>query len=289
MQDKTIYDYTLKYPLGEGEMAEVWYAENSIGKPAAIKVLKEEFLKIYQVFDRFINEARVMVNLNHPNIRQVYDYGTIDGRPCIVMEYLEGQDLSSRMKQGTRFESKQLQQWWNQLIEALDYMHRKEIVYRDIRPSNIFLTDDGEIKLLDFGIAKIKDSIIVAQRCSPIETLLYMSPEQVKYSKNLDYRSDVYSLAVTFYHLLTGIAPYGNTISTDYEILLKILNERLGFENIPTDWAKFLKPCLEKDPAKRPALRKFDSHYRWCYINRVHCLFPFGKQSKRSTATIDRN
>ena len=123
---------------------------------------------------------------------------------------------------------------------------------------NIFLTDNGEIKLLDFGIAKIKDSITVTKTGSRIETLLYMSPEQVKDSKYLDYRSDIYSLAVTFYHLLTGFAPYDNTNSSEFKILTKIVNESLVFEDIPADWAKFLKPYLEKDPAKRPVLRKFE-------------------------------
>ena len=257
MQNKIISGYTIRYLLGEGGMSEVWYAENSIGKTAAVKVLKEEFLNIQQVVDRFKQEAHVMVKLQHPNICQVYDYGKIDERPCIVMEYLKGRDLSSRMKQGTRFEREQLQQWWNQLIDALNYTHQQHIVHRDIKPSNIFLTDNKEIKLLDFGIARIRDSITVTATGIHLGTLLYMSPEQVKDSKSLDYRSDIYSLAVTFWHLLTGVAPY-DTNSSDFEILTKIVHEPLRLDNIPADWAKFLEPYLDKNPIKRPELRKFE-------------------------------
>ena len=121
MKNKTIYGYELKYLLGEGGMAEVWYAENSIGNQVAVKVLKEEFTKMKQVIDRFENEAKVMVKLNHPNIRKVSDYGTIDDRPCIVMEYMEGKDLSVRMNEGECFETNQLKPWWNLLVGTLAY------------------------------------------------------------------------------------------------------------------------------------------------------------------------
>ncbi|MDR2913227.1 MAG: serine/threonine protein kinase [Tannerella sp.] len=258
MRNKTIHGYTLKYRLGEGGMAEVWYAENSIGKPAAVKILKEEFIKMQPVVERFENEAKVMVNLDHLNIRQVNDFGTIDGRPCIIMEYLEGSDLSTRIKQGERFSMADLQKWWNILVDTLNYTHQQGIVHRDIKPSNIFLTDKADIKLLDFGIAKIRDSITATQTGSRMGTLIYMSPEQVKDSKNLDYRSDIYSLAVTFYHLLTGVVPYNNTNSSDFEIQSKIVNEPLQLDELPQEWATFLRPYLEKEPENRPELKRFD-------------------------------
>ncbi|MDR2913225.1 MAG: SUMF1/EgtB/PvdO family nonheme iron enzyme [Tannerella sp.] len=260
MKDKTIHGYTLKCRLGEGGMAEVWYVENSIGKRAAVKILKKDFVNIQAVMERFKNEARVMVNLEYPNIRQVYDYGMIDGRPCIVMEYLDGKDLSSRMKQGEKFGQALIQQWWNLLVDTLNYTHQKDIVHRDIKPANIFLTDKGDIKLLDFGIAKIRDSITATQTGSRMGTLIYMSPEQVKDSKNLDYRSDIYSLAVTFYHLLTDAAPYSNTNSSDFDIQLKIVSEPLQLDKLPQEWKTFLHPYLEKEPKNRPALKRFEQY-----------------------------
>ncbi|MDR2913226.1 MAG: SUMF1/EgtB/PvdO family nonheme iron enzyme [Tannerella sp.] len=269
MQNKTIHSYTLKYLLGEGGMAEVWYAENNIGKPASVKVLNKKYSKDETVTRRFEYEARIIVNLKHPNVRQVSEFGMIDERPCIVMEYLEGNDLSSRMKRGEKFDDILLQHWWNQLADTLNYIHQHrfkigdkvvdKIVHRDIKPSNIFLTDQGDIKLLDFGIAKIKDSITKSQTetGSRMGTLMYMSPEQAKDSKNVDYRSDIYSLAVTFYHLLSGKAPYPEK-NQDYEIQSKIVQQPLLLENIPQAWVSFLQPYLEKDPDKRPLLQHFE-------------------------------
>jgi len=259
MKDKVINGYTLQHLLGEGGMAEVWYAENSIGKPAAIKILKKELSLMQEVDIRFANEAKVMVKLNHNNIRQVYDYGNIDGRPCIIMEYLEGADLSVRLKRGENFSQLQLQKWWDELASALNYTHAREVIHRDIKPSNIFITDDDHLKLLDFGIAKIRSSITLTQTGAHMGTLLYMSPEQVKDSKHLDFRTDLYSLAVTFYHLQTGFPPYDSTNSSAFEIQTQIVNEPLHLALLPLQWSSFLFGYLEKEPGKRPILQPFSN------------------------------
>ena len=154
MQGKSISGYTLQRHLGTGGMAEVWYAENKIGKKAAVKLLLPKLCQDENVVSRFLTEAKVMVALDHPNIRQVYDYGDIDGRPAIVMEYLEGDDLKARLKRGQRFTEGELERWWNQLADALNYTHQQGIVHRDIKPGNIFVDKKGDIKLLDFGIAQ---------------------------------------------------------------------------------------------------------------------------------------
>lgn len=258
MQGKVINGFELKSSLGRGGMAEVWYAENEIGKPAAVKVLKEDLSHNEQLVDRFRNEAIVMVKLDHPNIRQVYGYGTIDDRPCIVMEYLEGNDLKALMKQGRHFTDVELKKWWNQLVDALNYTHAQGIIHRDIKPSNIFIDKKGDVKLLDFGIAKVKESITLTETFAMLGTLIYMSPEQVQDSKHLDYRTDVYSLAVTFIHLLTGKAPYDNTTSNDYAIRKGIVEQELDLSALPASWRGFLKPYLAKEPANRPELRHFE-------------------------------
>ena len=258
MQGKTINGYTLQHQLGVGGMAEVWYAENAIEKQAAVKLLLPKFCQDEAIVARFQNEAKVMVKLDHPNIRQVYDFGSIDGRPCIVMEYLEGDDLKALMKKGKRFTDEELRRWWNQIAEALNYTHAKGIVHRDIKPSNIFLDAKGNIKLLDFGIAKIKESISMTQTGSMMGTLIYMSPEQVEDSKHIGPESDIYSLAVTFVHLLTGKAPYDTTNSSDYKIRKGIVEIPLDLTGVPADWQAFLTPYLEKDPEKRPALRRYE-------------------------------
>ncbi|MDR1055741.1 MAG: protein kinase [Prevotellaceae bacterium] len=257
MKNTNVNGYTLLHKLGEGGMAEVWYAENTIKRPAAVKILKVEYALMQAVVSRFENEALVMVRLNHPNIRQVYDYNTIGNRPCIIMEYLEGGDLSAKMKKGERFSPNQLEKWWNQAVDALNYTHARGVVHRDIKPSNIFIASNGDLKLLDFGIAKIRDSVTLTQTGTRMGTLMYMSPEQIRDSKYLDYRSDIYSLAVTFVCLLTGKSPYDNTESSEFEIQTKIVSEPLDLQNLPGDWRNFLSPYLEKDAAKRPALIHF--------------------------------
>lgn len=258
MQGKTINGFTLQHLLGRGGMAEVWYAENEIGKPAAVKILNNDLAHNAQIVERFRNEAVVMVKLNHPNIRQVYGYGLIDERPSIVMEYLDGSDLKARMKQGQRFTEEELEKWWNQLVSVLNYTHKQGIVHRDIKPSNIFVDKDGDVKLLDFGIAKIRESISMTQTGATMGTLIYMSPEQVDDAKHLGPQSDIYSLAVTFVHLLSGKVPYDTTMS-DYKIRKGIVEQPLDLSGIPAVWQGFLLPYLEKDPEDRPALRPFEA------------------------------
>lgn len=255
MQGKIINGYTLQQPIGTGGMAEVWYAENKIGKKAAVKILLPKLCADDNVKSRFYTEAKVMVELNHPNIRQVLDFGDIDGRPAIVMEYLNGMDLKSKLKRGQRFTDGELKRWWNQMVDALNYTHKKGIIHRDIKPGNIFVDDVGDIKLLDFGIAKVRDSISKTQTGQKLGTLMYMSPEQVKDSRHIDYKTDIYSLAVTFVHLITGKMPYDSDTSSDFEISEQIVYKPLDLSGVPNAWKEFLTPYLEKAPEKRPTLR----------------------------------
>lgn len=252
-----INGYTLQYQLGEGGMAEVWYAENKIGKKAAVKMLSPKFCGDGVIVARFENEARVMVRLEHPNIRQVYDYATVDDRPCIIMEYLEGNDLKSMMKFGYHFSDDELVKWWNQMVQALNYTHKMGVVHRDIKPSNIFIDNQGNVKLLDFGIAKNDDNAANTLTGSTMGTLLYMSPEQVKDPKRVGYKTDLYSLAVTFVHLITGKAPYDSTNSSNFEIQMNIVRKPLDISALPSIWHAFLEPYLGKDPKNRPELMEF--------------------------------
>ena len=259
MEGKTINGYTLKHQLGVGGMAEVWLAENALGKKAAVKLLLSKFCDDESVKSRFYTEAKVMVELNHPYIRQVYDLDELDGRPAIIMEYLEGDDLKALMKQGRRFTDEELKQWWNQLVDALNYTHARDVVHRDIKPSNIFIDLNGDVKLLDFGIAKVADTTSGTMTGSTLGTRIYMSPEQVKDPKRVDYRTDLYSLAVTFVHLLTGKAPYDSTTTSDFEIQACIVSKPVNLSLLPKEWQAFLAPYLEKDPDKRPELRYFET------------------------------
>ena len=254
MQGKTLNGFELKRLLGTGGMAEVWYAENEIGMKAAVKILSEELSHNAQMKERFLNEAKVMVQLDHTNIRKVHGYGAIDGRPAIIMEYLEGSDLKKRMKEGQRFTEEELERWWNQIVDALNYTHAQRIVHRDIKPSNIFIDQKGNVKLLDFGIAKVADTTSGTLTGSTLGTRIYMSPEQVRDPKRVGTASDAYSLAVTFVHLLTGKAPYDTTTDSDYDIQECIVRKPLDLSAVPTEWRGFLAPYLEKKPENRPEL-----------------------------------
>ena len=257
MQGKIINGFVLKHLLGIGGMAEVWYAENHIGKKAAVKILLPKLCEDLNVVSRFIAEAKITVSLSHPNIRQVYDYGEIDGRPTIVQEYLEGNDLKAIMNSKVLYSEYDLERWWNQLVDALNYTHKNGIIHRDIKPANIFVETNGNVKLLDFGIAKIRESISLTQTGQKIGTLMYMSPEQVKDSKHIDFHTDNYSLAVTFVHLITRRNPYYAEISSDFEISESIVYKTLDTTGVPTNWRIFLEPYLAKNPQQRPDLVPF--------------------------------
>ncbi|AHF17295.1 serine/threonine protein kinase [Niabella soli] len=260
MENSTINGYKLKYKLGEGGMAEVWYAENYLQKPAAVKVLQQRFCGTPEIVSRFENEARLMVQLNHPHIRNIYDYSTVNGCPCMIMEYLEGKDLSLLMKEGAQFTNQQLINWWNDLVDALQYTHRKNIIHRDIKPSNLFITEEGKIKILDFGIAKLRDNVTVTQTGSRMGTLMYMSPEQVYDVKTLSYKTDIYSLAVTFYHLVSGVAPYDASKISDFEIQENIVRKPLDTALLPVPWNGLLGDYLGKKPEGRRELRKIGAN-----------------------------
>ena len=237
----------------------MWYAENEIGKPAAIKILNENLSHNQQIVERFHNEALVMVKLNHPNIRQVYGYGYLGERHCIIMEYLEGEDLEELMKNGRRFTEEELRRWWNQTVDALNYTHAMGIVHRDIKPSNIFLDEMGNIKLLDFGIAKMMENASLTQTGMVMGTPMYMSPEQVNDIKHVDYHTDLYSLAVSFVHMLTGKKPYDDTNCSVFEIQMSIVTKPLDLSEVPEAWRDFLTPYLAKAAAQRPQLKHFES------------------------------
>ena len=257
LQGKIINGFELKHQLGEGGMAEVWYAENSIGKKAAVKVINKGLSYNEQIVERFKNEAKIMVALEHPNIRQAYDFSNIDGQPAIIQEYLEGNDMETLIHEGCKISEDLLVRWWDQLVAALNYTHALGIVHRDIKPSNIFIDKYGNVKLMDFGIAKIVEDVSLTMTGTTLGTRLYMSPEQVRDPKRVGYKSDNYSLAVSYVHLLTGKAPYDTTTSSDFDVQLQIVSKPLDLNNVPENWRNFLLPYLEKDPDKRAELKPY--------------------------------
>jgi len=206
--------------LGEGGMGEVYLAEHpGIGRQVAVKVLRTELGHDDQVLARFINEARAANAIRHPNIIEILDSGVTDnGLSYLVMELLRGESLSARIKRKGKLPPQEAVVIANQTASALGAAHAKGIVHRDLKPDNLFVVVDDanpgheHVKVLDFGIAKLQPNVssgLVKTRTGALlGTPIYMSPEQCLGTKEVDWRSDIYSLGAILYEMLTGQPPF---------------------------------------------------------------------------------
>ncbi len=208
MDRKTIGRYTLKQELGRGGMASVYLAEDPrFGRDVAIKILPRTFLHDPQFRSRFDREARAIATLEHPAIVPVYDVGEEDDQPYLVMRYMAGGTLADRLRTGA-MSLADAQPIIQRLASALDRAHKQGIIHRDLKPGNILFDGDNNAYLADFGIAHLAESSAAYTGSAIIGTPTYMSPEQARGNMKLDGRSDIYSLGVIFYEMLTGRPPY---------------------------------------------------------------------------------
>jgi serine/threonine protein kinase len=230
MINKQLLSYTITSVLGEGGMGTVYLAEHiNFDRKVAIKAIHPHLAKNEEIRQRFKNEAATMARLQHPNIVSLYDYFVDEEGLYLIMELVEGVELESYLRNiGSPLDEDVSTAFMKQLLDAFSHAHEKGVVHRDIKPANILITNDGTIKVLDFGIAKIVDGDglhNMTKTGTQIGTVYYMSPEQVQ-GKKVDARSDIYSLGVTFYQMLTGQNPY-NTATTEFEVYTKIVQEQL--------------------------------------------------------------
>ncbi|MEX0592919.1 MAG: PASTA domain-containing protein, partial [Nitriliruptoraceae bacterium] len=199
--------YELSRLLGRGGMAEVWAAhDHTLSREVAIKLLLDRFLDDESFTRRFQDEARHVARLNHPNLVGVYDTGADQGQPYIVMELVEGRSLQQVIAAGGLPEDRALQVV-GQVCAALAYAHDRGLIHRDVKPGNILIADDGTVKVTDFGIARAVDNETVTRTAAVLGTAAYLSPEQAQ-GLDVDPRSDLYSLGVVLYELLTGDQPF---------------------------------------------------------------------------------
>ena len=259
--------YEVVGPLGAGGMGEVYKARDPrLGREVAIKVLPASFSQDADRLRRFEQEAKAAGVLNHPNITAVYDIGSVDGAPYVVQELLEGETLRAELAAG-RFSSRKAIDFAFQIAQGLAAAHEKGIVHRDLKPENLFVTRDGRVKILDFGLAKLTQierdnlatnlptaaAVAVTEPGVVMGTLGYMSPEQVK-GKPADARSDIFAFGAILYEMLSGKrAFHGDSAGETMASILKEEPAELSVtnQNISPGLDRIVRHCLEKNPERR--------------------------------------
>src|ERR1700682_4402336 len=266
---QTVSHYRISEKLGGGGMGIVYKAEDlRLGRHVSLKFLPEQFSRDPQAIERFQREARAASSLNHPHICTIHDIDEYEGQNFIVMEYLEGQTLKHLILD-KRIDLEHLPDFGYQIADALEAAHAKAIIHRDIKPANIFITQRSQVKLLDFGLAKLlpeRKGAKAAMRTSAtfglttqdahltsdgvaLGTVAYMSPEQVR-GEELDERTDLFSLGLVLYEMSTGQRAFtGNTSGVIFDAILNrspISPVRLN-PLIPLQLEQIISKSLEKD------------------------------------------
>jgi serine/threonine protein kinase len=254
MINQQIQNYTIISLLGEGGMANVYLAQHqSLGNNVAVKLLKEEFVQHPNIRKRFLSEARSLAKMNHPNVIKVTDLIDAGDIVAFVMEYIEGQTLEDFLSNSGKLSNTEIENMFNQMILAVEYVHSQGLIHRDIKPSNFMVIKSGQIKLLDFGIAKNTNEGAVDYTktglMQQMGTPLYMSPEQVKNTAEVTKQTDVYSLGVVLWQLVMNKKPYDSVGFSLPEIQVSILKESLPLTH--TIWDSTIQEATDKDPTKR--------------------------------------
>jgi len=245
--------YLLKDKVGTGGMATVYRAQDQVlNRTVAVKIMLPQYASDATFAARFKQEAQAAAGLSSPYIVGVYDWGKDGDTYYIVMEYLRGTDLKSGIRSHGALDPKKVAQIGSQICAALSVAHKHEIIHRDIKPQNIMVLPDGNIKVMDFGIARAKNSHLT-QDNNVLGTAHYVSPEQTR-GQELGPTSDIYSLGVVMYECATGQVPFDGDDAIS--VALKQVNElpvppsQLN-PNLDADLERIILRCMEKDPANR--------------------------------------
>ena len=246
--------YELLENIGEGGMGIVYKAKcHLLNRFVAVKVLKEELSNDEQFVARFKREATSVAKLSHPNIVNVHDVGTENNINFIVMEYINGKTLKQIIKENGRLSSEKTIDIVLQIAKALECAHKNKIIHRDIKPDNIMITEDNIVKVMDFGIAKVADSRTMTNCNNIMGTVHYFSPEQAKGSF-VDYRTDIYSLGIVMYEMVTGRVPYNaeSAISVAMmHIQEPVIAPKEIITDIPENINQVILKAMQKEPIKR--------------------------------------
>ncbi len=260
--------YTIGRTLGEGGMGVVYEARHEkLGQRCAVKLLRPEICRDSEAVARFEREARSAASLSSRHVCRVLDVGAReDGSPFMVMEYLEGADLGHVLEQRGPLPMHEVARYLLEACEAMEEAHARGIVHRDLKPENLFLASDGErssVKVLDFGISKRAEdnAVNVTRTQSSLGTPLYMSPEQTRSTKHVDARTDVWSMGVILYELLTGEVPFKG--ETPGQVAVAVAVDKypplLSYRaDLPPEVEAVVATALAKDPDDRfPDIRSF--------------------------------
>ena len=255
-------DCEILAPLGAGGMGEVYRASDNLGREVAVKVLPEELASDPERKRRFEQEARAAAALNHPNILAVFAFGTSGTSPYLVTELLQGQTLRERIEQGPMAIRKAVEYGF-QIARGLASAHEKGVIHRDLKPDNLFITRDGTVKILDFGLAKLvqredegQGKTVTLSKTEPgivMGTAGYMSPEQVR-GQRVDARSDIFSLGAVIYEMVSRRRAFqgSTTVDTMSAILKEEPSELTSrVQSVPPALSRIVHRCLEKDAAER--------------------------------------
>jgi serine/threonine protein kinase len=246
--------FILKSELGRGGMATVYLAhDNKFDTNVAIKVLNKEFVHNDNIRKRFLAEAKSMFKMSHPNIIKVNDLIEENDTVAFVMEYIEGETLKEYLDRKGKLNDDEIKTIFSQMLEAVGYVHEQNLVHRDIKPSNFMIDKKGKVKLMDFGIAKTLDpaSSEYTQTGTGMQmgTPMYMSPEQIKSTKEVTFSADIYSLGVVLWQMVAGRKPYNLNELSVPEIQVSILREPLT--SLKTVWDKIIQKATEKNMDNR--------------------------------------
>lgn len=252
---ENVGSYRVIEQLGSGGMATVFKAYHpSLDRYVAIKVLHPAFKADPQFFERFQREARIVANLEHPNIIPVYDFSEHEGEPYLVMRFIEGDTLKPEME-GQPMPPTEVLHLMRPVCKGLSYAHKQGVLHRDIKPSNIMITDDGSVFVTDFGLARmVQAGESTLSQDMMVGTPQYISPEQAQGVSDLDQRTDIYSLGVVLYEMLTGRVPFSadTPFATVHDHIYTPLPMPSSVNpNIEPDVERMLLKALAKDPNDR--------------------------------------
>ncbi|NUM70071.1 MAG: SUMF1/EgtB/PvdO family nonheme iron enzyme [Ignavibacteriaceae bacterium] len=253
-----IRDYRIISLLGEGGMGKVYLAEDEmLERKVAIKMLNPELGSNQELLARFRQEAKVQANLHHPNIVTLFTYFVENNNHCIVMEYAPGKTLKQIIREKGKLSENETLSLLKGMLDGLGYAHQYGVVHRDIKPANIMVSEEGNVKIMDFGIAKVLGDRGLTRTGLKMGTVYYMSPEQVKADKDIDQRTDIYSLGITLYEMLSGTVPFTKNTDSDFIVMQDIVSGNIDYhllanDGISNNLLTVLKSLTETDKNNRP-------------------------------------